>query len=250
MKFIFCNEACKIWEALEKERYHTNRNPEAITKDFLSSLQINSRGKVRIHSFDRETFNEDSSDLEIWIKTQKKWFGILVKTKLIQLNNTDDSYPELNRKIDGNFECDLLIKQASSRIKKVIPFYFFYNFTNKVEDLNCKCYCLDKFMYPGYLGITAALATDIRKKIIKNSEVKNISAVSFPALCLFCPNNIYDIKKVIEKFNSNDTSQSYIYDTPPDYVNDLLINKKEFNLIKTKEYNNVINVKHLLSIEI
>lgn len=247
--------ALETWDKIKEGRQIGFQfQEETITDINIFNLKLRNSGQVFTKEFTKRAEGRNGADWEWWFNYKKLFIGFRVQAKIIAIQNDGFEHLHYHKNIkdekgniiDKIYQSDKLIKNALSKTTPKFPLYCFYIHTEdkgRLKKWSCGSYSSVKDLW----GCSLISAFDVIK--LRNGNKRHIEDLEEkmnPWHCLVCCKG-YDISNPIhsiytyanEKFNlDNEIAKnigvtipnSFITETPPDYVFSMRRNEGNFNI--------------------
>ncbi|MGL4171129.1 DUF6615 family protein [Morganella morganii] len=234
-----------VWNSLREAKKHGYQIGEESITDFLI-LNIKKWGsnKIVVNTFTRQKESVNGSDWEWWFTGPSgKWLGMRVQAKVIKLSS--EKYEHLHYSNTNGQQVDLLIQDAKNN--DLIPLYCMY--TNwKLGDYKIGWKCKTYKPSIRHYG-TSILSPTIVKKLQKSglNHLKDVISYLRPMHCIFCCSGFGGVDLPYralawlvnaQLLTTDNTRQveNFLKDSPPDYVNKILHDKIDGDLIRLEDH--------------
>ncbi|MFE8149334.1 hypothetical protein RBA69_19215 [Brenneria goodwinii] len=228
------------WNSLREAKKHSYQIGEESITDFLV-LNIKKWGsrKIVVNTFTRRKESVNGSDWEWWFTGPSgKWLGMRVQAKVLKLDS--EKYEHLHYSNVNGQQVDLLIQDAKNN--DLIPLYCMY--TNwKPGDYKVGWKCKTYKPSIRHYG-TAILNPTIVKQLQTRglNHLKDVIGDLRPMHCIFCCSGFsggdlperalaWLIGAHLLIINNETPAETFLKDSPPDYVAQILHDEIKDDLI-------------------
>lgn len=241
----FKSLALKTWEDIRRSRsVNFQLKEETFTDNNTLELKLRHSGQVMTKVFTKRQEGINGADWEWWFKGHSNtWIGFRVQAKILNIQTNEFEHLHYKSLATGVYQSDKLIRNALSGSIPRIPIYCLFLQTNEENVLNkwnCGTFNQLKKLY-GCSLISAFTVKQLR--VNKEKHLIDIESYLKPWHCLVCCRGYgkSDFISNIEAYALNsfslrddninssdfDIPEKFITDKPPNYVLELLENRKD-----------------------